>query len=434
MSATEMLGATVENGLKRIRDRAAALKSVDIQVTNDANDLRAASSIYSTVVQNAKDSGTKEGDRIATIVPNEIIAVSGGPADTTVTSSYEYVEINGQGLHVPKDVVGGEIKAVRHKFPLFNNGGQVVERVTIVELNLGRGYTWIGAFDGNGHLISEDYQHVEAGIRAATAEEAAEMTKWQKLYELDRKAERGEIRDGMPEWRLYQQLAKQYVIEHTVAKADPNNPFDRFVKTLLEVGLLVGPPVQDALSSVAIASAGRVRYNPEPLTVTIPSKANYLKLPPRSTARVQGGTPTPTKFVVPPPAVSIKTTVTYDAKNRIETAEATIKVENLYGGTNTTASARRWAGSFGNYDAGHIFGKLLGGRGGRNSENIFPQLPPTNRGAYAQHEQKVADAVADGKNVYAKVELLYRGASSVPYLVRYTTTIDGVTITKDFGN
>jgi RHS repeat-associated protein len=126
------------------------------------------------------------------------------------------------------------------------------------------------------------------------------------------------------------------------------------------------------------------------------------------------------------------TVVTDPATGRIISSSATIRPENLNGGTATTSAARALATPD---DAGHIMGRLLGGQGGATSDNIFAQLPAVNRGAFRQHEAWVASQVRAGRNVHVTVEFIYPNTTSTrPSLIRYYTTVDGVTTIERFAN
>ena len=123
--------------------------------------------------------------------------------------------------------------------------------------------------------------------------------------------------------------------------------------------------------------------------------------------------------------VPVTPKVVRDKSGRLISSSATITPENLYGGTASTDAARAMAAPD---DAGHIIGRLLGGRGGANSENIIAQLPAVNRGAFRKLEAFVAAQVKAGKNVRVTVEVIYPSATANrPSMIRYSTTIDGVT-------
>lgn len=124
--------------------------------------------------------------------------------------------------------------------------------------------------------------------------------------------------------------------------------------------------------------------------------------------------------------------VTKDSAGRITSSSATIRPENLYGGTGTTEAARAMSRPD---DAGHIFARLLGGRGGASSNNIFAQLPGINRGSFRDHEKWVAAQVQAGKDVRVKVTLIYGDATTTrPSSIRYDVTVDGFTQSQRFPN
>jgi hypothetical protein len=124
--------------------------------------------------------------------------------------------------------------------------------------------------------------------------------------------------------------------------------------------------------------------------------------------------------------------ITRDSAGRVTSAAATITPDNLFGGTGTTAASRAIATPD---DAGHIIGRALGGPGGVSSGNIIPQVPAINRGAFAQFEGGVLEQVKAGKSVQVRVELIYPdGATTKPSMIRYYTTIDGVTQMTPFAN
>jgi len=129
--------------------------------------------------------------------------------------------------------------------------------------------------------------------------------------------------------------------------------------------------------------------------------------------------------------IPITPTVVKDSLGRIKSSRVTITIDNLYGGTNTTNAARNLTRPD---DAGHIIGKLLGGKGGARSDNIFAQLPGINRGSFAKHEQWVASQLRTGKHVEVEVQLIYKGNSTRPVRIKYTTIIGGIKKTVTFGN
>ena len=76
---------------------------------------------------------------------------------------------------------------------------------------------------------------------------------------------------------------------------------------------------------------------------------------------------------------------------RFNRVTAKIYRNNLGGGSSTNSSSVKYVRSLGcpSDDAGHIIANNLGGPGGRNSNNIFPQNFSLNRGVFAQYEAQV---------------------------------------------
>ncbi|MEZ6058623.1 MAG: DNA/RNA non-specific endonuclease [Planctomycetaceae bacterium] len=106
----------------------------------------------------------------------------------------------------------------------------------------------------------------------------------------------------------------------------------------------------------------------------------------------------------------------------------------MYAGSPSTRAARE-AMEEGD-DAGHIIGKLLGGRGGKYSDNIFSQNPGINRGDFAAWEKGIAEEVAKGKRVRVRIEFEYNADNfgTRPDKVKYYYTVDGVEYVKPFPN
>jgi hypothetical protein len=77
-------------------------------------------------------------------------------------------------------------------------------------------------------------------------------------------------------------------------------------------------------------------------------------------------------------------------------------------------------------DAGHIIGRLLGGLGGKDAQNVFGQLSAINRGPFRDFEKKIAEQVLAGKLVEVEVILNYVGDSTRPSGVIYKVKVDGV--------
>ena len=120
------------------------------------------------------------------------------------------------------------------------------------------------------------------------------------------------------------------------------------------------------------------------------------------------------------------------AAGRIKSVTATIRPENVHGGTSTTAAARALAAPD---DAGHIVAKLLGGQGGATSDNVMAQLPAINRGPFRDFEKWIASQVKAGKSVEVELVLSYPDATTLrPSGITYTVTVDGVATTRLFAN
>ncbi len=83
-------------------------------------------------------------------------------------------------------------------------------------------------------------------------------------------------------------------------------------------------------------------------------------------------------------------------------------------------------------DRGHIIGDRFDGSNGL--ENMFPQNYNLNRGEYNSFEGMLADAVAQGKEVYVKVDLLYGTNTNRPTQVLAIYSIDGRQQLRFFDN
>ena len=101
-------------------------------------------------------------------------------------------------------------------------------------------------------------------------------------------------------------------------------------------------------------------------------------------------------------------------------------------GSETNASTRRYARSLGvkTDDAGHIFGRQLGGSG-RDPINIFPQNPRINQYQFRMFEGRIKDAVMKGgagAKADARIVLTYgdSGHPTRPSKITYTVTLRGV--------
>ena len=164
---------------------------------------------------------------------------------------------------------------------------------------------------------------------------------------------------------------------------------------------------------------GPVEVKPKAVENEPPSERNAAE---RLTAKVENGRR----------GVPVGATVVKGANGRITSVSATIKPENLYGGTSTTPAARAMAAPD---DAGHIIARLLGGRGGLNSDNVFAQLSAVNRGEFREFEKVIASDVRAGKNVNVDIQFIYPDATTDrPSGIRYSVTVDGTTTTRLFDN
>ena len=99
--------------------------------------------------------------------------------------------------------------------------------------------------------------------------------------------------------------------------------------------------------------------------------------------------------------------VIYNEKGQLVAATATVSIDDLYTGTTTNKTTQKFARQLGRADddAGHIQGSALGGAGDM-IENIFPQLPKINRGAYRVFESKVIEEVIRHGSVDLKWEFI----------------------------
>jgi RHS repeat-associated protein len=124
------------------------------------------------------------------------------------------------------------------------------------------------------------------------------------------------------------------------------------------------------------------------------------------------------------------------ASGELKSSFAKIEPQNLYAGTPTTEAARDLARSLGEAtdDAGHAFGKRLGGKGGATSGNIFSQAPNINRGAFAQFEKQIAGHVANGDQVFGRVVPRYLPGATRPFEIFYQARVNGRTISRVFKN
>jgi RHS repeat-associated protein len=119
---------------------------------------------------------------------------------------------------------------------------------------------------------------------------------------------------------------------------------------------------------------------------------------------------------------------------RIESAFAKLERQHIGAGTGTTAASRSAVRAAGNAsdDAGHLIGRLLGGRGGTGY--VVPQNPTVNRGTFRAFEAQVAQEVEAGREVYVRVTPRYVGNVTRPQEIVYQVRVDGQTRTVVFAN
>ena len=112
-----------------------------------------------------------------------------------------------------------------------------------------------------------------------------------------------------------------------------------------------------------------------------------------------------------------------DVLGRVIDVGAKVQRPNLWRGTGITGAARQWCcGGRPGFDAGHIIAQVLGGPGGRFSDNVVPIASWLNRGPMAQVENRVRKIVLSGSPVTVRVRLIYPpGSSSIaPKWIHYT--------------
>ncbi|UZJ79712.1 pre-toxin TG domain-containing protein [Fictibacillus sp. KU28468] len=132
----------------------------------------------------------------------------------------------------------------------------------------------------------------------------------------------------------------------------------------------------------------------------------------------------------------LKYRTTHGENGELLSAFAKIEKHHINTGTATNTSSRELARVLGKStdDAGHAIGKKLGGPGGSNSGNIFPQTPSVNRGDFRQFEKEISQEVFSGKEVFVRVVPKYHSGSTRPYEILYQVRIDGQTIKRIFPN
>jgi len=148
--------------------------------------------------------------------------------------------------------------------------------------------------------------------------------------------------------------------------------------------------------------------------------------------------PNPIGWVDPLGLQKKKTAVTYTrgAGGRIERVQATIDRTNLDAGTGTNPSSRSRAKQMAKCDkvhAGHALAKRLGGSGGVN--DVFPQTPNINIGAYRAYEGEVAKAVKKNGSATVDIQFFYPNKTSqMPSSIEYSYTSGDKTESQGFDN
>jgi RHS repeat-associated protein len=129
---------------------------------------------------------------------------------------------------------------------------------------------------------------------------------------------------------------------------------------------------------------------------------------------------------------------TFGYNNRLEEVKAVVRPNDLGTGTPTTSQARELARELGNStdQAGHAIAKSLGGPGGAQSGNIFPQSPYFNMGQYNQFEQDVAAEIySTQKPAYIAVSFDYSLSTATrPIAIYYVVKIGDIIISRVFNN
>jgi PKD repeat protein len=142
------------------------------------------------------------------------------------------------------------------------------------------------------------------------------------------------------------------------------------------------------------------------------------------------------------------TTLSLDLQGRVSNVKATLDQTFIRGGSDTTAAARVWTrgrqkaddfvkGAGTSQDqAGHILAKVLGGLGGKTSDNIVPVLRRVNEGQMKQLELKLRNEVVAGRQVTINVTLEYLDPTypQRPTRLLYEYTIDGVKAVENILN
>ncbi|WP_179945825.1 DNA/RNA non-specific endonuclease, partial [Methylobacterium indicum] len=106
-------------------------------------------------------------------------------------------------------------------------------------------------------------------------------------------------------------------------------------------------------------------------------------------------------------------------------------------GTATNPTTREYARSLGRAtdDAGHAQGRLLGGTG-TNIDNIFPQTPNINRGAFREFEKTISkQIISTGQTADLNLRANYVGNSNRPVSLDYVARFpNGTVLSQTFPN
>lgn len=83
-------------------------------------------------------------------------------------------------------------------------------------------------------------------------------------------------------------------------------------------------------------------------------------------------------------------------------------------------------------DRGHLLGDQFNGPG--DIGNLIAQNQELNRGQYAQFENSLAKEIRNGKDVYVKIDLKYKGNSNRPDKIVVNYSINGEKAARVFNN
>ena len=93
------------------------------------------------------------------------------------------------------------------------------------------------------------------------------------------------------------------------------------------------------------------------------------------------------------------TRVETGTNKRVVEIQANLSEVYLGKGTEVTKAGKQFTKILGRIsdDAGHVIARRLGGSGGPNMDNLFPQLPNVNRGEFLQWENRIVTYVKEKK-------------------------------------